>query len=116
MSWCRWSSIEFACDLYVYESDAGVEVNVAGRRSLIDRSSLPPGGEFASEAWIARHQALMARLRDDDDYEVIDLPHAGESRTFGDLDAAADFIDGLEALGYVVPPGMTDEMRQEVSA
>lgn len=116
MSWCRWSSMEFSCDLYVFESNAGVEVHVAGRRYVIDRSSLPPGGQFGSAAWRERHQALGDRLRacqDDDDFEPIELPHAGESRVFATPVEAADWIDELEDLGYVVPPGMTDEWREE---
>ena len=112
MSWCRWSSMEFACDLYVFDSAYGVEVNVARRRHVIDRSTLPPGDDdICSDASFARHRALTDLLNSCEEYEVIDLPHAGEWRVFDELSEAADFIDELAALGYVVPPGMTDEMR-----
>lgn len=35
MSWCRWSTNGFRCDLYIYDSVGDfVSVNVAGRRKL----------------------------------------------------------------------------------
>jgi hypothetical protein len=112
MSWCRWSSLDFRCDLYVYESMSGVEVHVAGGRYDLDYDLLPAAVSILDDqdAWRVRHDLLSALIADAETV-AIDLPHARDSRTFDTLVEAACWIDELAGLGYVVPPGMTDEMR-----
>lgn len=102
--------MDFQCDLYVYESSAGVEVDVASNRHVVDRSGLPPAVSVVDDEWLHRHWVLM-KLLDSAVLVPIDLPHAGEWRTFDTLGEAADWIDFLETLGYVVPQGMTTDMR-----
>lgn len=112
MSWCRWSSMEFDCDLYVYESVEGIEVHVAKLRLDIDRDALPPGGELCTAECRARQEALR-RAIDIATHYPIGLPHDGETRIFDELSEAADWIDQLAELGYHIPPGMTAQMRSE---
>lgn len=116
MSWCRWSSMDFACDLYVYDAIEGVVVHVGGARPVFDRTQLPPPVSLLddAEAWLERHNLLM-RLLETAETVPIDLPHAGDDRTFDTLAEAADWIDELTSLGYVVPEGMTAEMRADAA-
>lgn len=67
MSICRWSTDNFKCDLYVYESDQGIEICVAGMRIVeeipdywhtIDKSP----EEFAA-AYKAHREAMEACTR-----------------------------------------------------
>lgn len=114
MSWCRWSSMDFQCDLYVYESHDGVEVHVGANRFDIDRDAVPPYVSILDDldAWHTRHLALQKML-DEADRQPIGLPFDGQHRTFYSLEEAADWIDELVALGYIIPEGMTDDMRSE---
>ena len=36
MSYCRWSSMDFKCDLYVYEASDGIVIHVASNRVVGD--------------------------------------------------------------------------------
>lgn len=113
MSWCRWSSLNFTCDLYVYESEAGVELHVAAKHPDIDLDGVPAPVSIVDDmdAWRLRHEEVQRRL-DAATHDAITLPHAGESHTFDTLHEAADFIDTLDRLGYVIPPKMTEQMRE----
>ena len=41
MSYCRWSSDDFRCDLYIYESAAGFVIHVAANRVEWDPPTSP---------------------------------------------------------------------------
>ena len=60
MSYCRWSSMDYDCDLYIYESESGFEIHVARRRPDIDRSKLPPPVDISSVP--PSQQASMEKL------------------------------------------------------
>lgn len=36
MSYCRWSSMDFKCDLYIYEAEDGIAIHVASNRVIGD--------------------------------------------------------------------------------
>ena|SRR6478752_3658803 len=116
MSYCRWSSDDFASDLYIYESAEGFVIHVASSRHVVDRSGLPPVVEFGdpgwAEAWAERGMAVMELVKDAP-LEKIDLPQAGESFTFDDAIEAADKVVELKALGYHVPDGVVEALREE---
>lgn len=108
MSWCRWSSDNFACDLYVYDGYDGTVVHVASQRYEFDRTGLSEVDHSGTET--------RRRLHEESWTVPIDLPHAGTSRVFATPADAADWIDELAALGYRVPDGLTDDMRSECEA
>lgn len=116
MSYCRWSSDDFASDLYIYESVDGFVIHVANSRHIVDRSGLPPIVEMGDEAWVdswvARNAAVMELVKDAP-LEKIDLPQAGESFYLGDAVEAADKVVELIALGYHVPDGVVEALREE---
>src|SRR6185369_2318044 len=99
MSYCRWSSDDWRCDLYCYESeDGGWTTHVAGRKAIDVPRSLPypinapeDQKERLWEEWFVSHKAQMKFL-ETAEYRTIDLPHAGE--TFRDY-ALEDFKDRL---------------------
>lgn len=116
MALCRWS--DYRCDLYIYESDWGIECHVAWRRRLGEPEPplIPVGGD--DEAWQVWHKAfvvyeeqlLAAPL------ERIGLPHDGESRTFGEWGELLAYVTGLKGLGYGVPDWVIEEIKEEVGA
>lgn len=116
MSYCRWSTDDFQCDLYVYEHcGGGFTTHVAGNRVVYDKP-LPPAVPFQGnvDAWFARHRAVM------DAVEVasrtpVGLPHDGE--TFNDptlVDLLARLIHLREA-GYKFPDQVLDQVRAEIA-
>lgn len=133
MSYCRWSSMDHTCDLYVYESDRGLEVIVARNRRVlteplpvlsalelteIDHGAAARGEEphvSKRDDWLdrnrRRHEILEAA-----EIVPIDLPYAGEHEVFDDLAAAADWIAELGALGYVFPDTLVADLREEAAS
>ena len=121
MSYCRFSSDDFQCDLYVFEDVAGgFTTHVAGSRCVF-HEPLPPdvpyplGAEPGSDAvkkWFARHQKVMAMVEAAERVDI-GLPHDGES--FNDVTAndCADRLERLRAIGYRVPQYAIDALREE---
>ena len=83
MALCRWSSLDYQCDLYVYQSEDGYTVHFAGRHTVWT----PPEsrydihmafGDIPNSEWNRRIDAYWAAL-EEADHEPIDHPWAGES-------------------------------------
>ena len=127
MSYCRWSTDFFQCDVYVYEHcNGGWTTHVAGRRMKHvppESIRLMPLGTGAE--WVARHQAYDA-WRDTlpkDEYgdvagsEYLDLaeigPEAGETYSDPTPGACADRLEAMRAKGFNVPQLAIDELRAE---
>lgn len=118
MSYCRWSSDWFRCDLYAYESDRGFEIHVGGRRHKAT-DNLPPEFDQADEEdermtvtrYLNLHMKVMALIADhaDENYRTLGLPHDGESFILPTEREMYAKILELEALGYRIPRGLHDE-------
>ncbi len=118
MSYCRWSTDDFRCDLYIYDDVRGrVTIHVAGRRRLIPDDAYPPplpDGPFDADAYMQRHQAVMALMEDKRyPWQDFGLPHDGESFSGLDYAEAAAKVRELIALGYRCPADVADELQAE---
>jgi hypothetical protein len=140
MSYCRWSTDLYRCDVYVYESATGWVTHVAGRRL---RHPVPPEVDAMPRAtfkedW-ARTQAYNAwreslpcdempvnylqsdgttkagvyRFPKDSEYEDVPEPWAGQTFTDATPGACADRLDILKAEGLHVPQSAIDSLRAE---
>ena len=115
MSYCRFSSDDFKCDVYVYEDvQGGFTTHVAGNR-IIYSEPLPPEIPCNQEnmrAWV-RRESKVSKIIDASGREDIELPYAGES--FNDVSAAecADRLESLRSIGYIVPQYAIDALRTE---
>lgn len=117
MSYCRASSDDFRCDLYIYQSFGGWVTHVSARRNDLPDEAYPPPlpwGKTKDEhrAWYDRHQTVMAMINDAE-LVPIDLPHAGESFCDDTPGECADRAESLRALGYRVPQYAIDSLRAE---
>lgn len=119
MSYCRFSTDNYRCDLYIYADCAGgFTIHVAGSRYVADTPipeipdgwhKLPPTEMQAlwdaQAAWIK-----TARM------EPITLPHAGESFYNLDADQTVERAKELRRLGYSFPDfvltALEDEARE----
>lgn len=125
MSYCRFSSMDFACDIYAYESVGDFwQIYVAGNRVLGDVPKLPPwpardAPVEVREAWAhdyaeaskAQHDFLQTAERED-----ITLPHAGESFQCATLEAFRDKMLELREIGYRFPDAVLDVIDEELAA
>jgi hypothetical protein len=117
MSYCRWSSEDFQCDVYAYESvHGGFMVHVAGNR-VIFTEPLPeevPLGKDSIKAFMDRHQKVMAMV-DAAERMPIGLPHDGDDFCENDANACADRLESLRELGYRVPQCAIECLREEAA-
>lgn len=114
VSYCRWSSDDFQCDVYVYEDvGGGWTTHVAGSR-YVHQKEMPPLISFLADpdGWFKRHEEVKG-LIDAAGMETIKLPHAGESFNDPTPQACADRLESLRALGYIVPQYAIDTLREE---
>lgn len=112
MSYCRFSTDDFQCDVYVYADVAGgYTTHVAVNRVVFAHPLPPPVPMQEVDAFLARHRQMMA-LIDTSPREPILLEHAGER--FNDDTAAecAARLTHLRALGYRVPDGVIEALRE----
>lgn len=120
MSYCRWSTDDFQCDVYVYaDARGGWTTHVASNRYAYKEPLPPvvecdPDNEEVWQAWLARHE-VMRRLIDEADRVTIGLPHDGETYNDDTPSQCADRLEMLKGLGYVVPQDAIDSLRQEAA-
>ncbi|MEV6897481.1 hypothetical protein [Amycolatopsis sp. NPDC051372] len=115
MSYCRWSTDDFQCDLYIYEdARGGWTIHVAGNRVAYTQP-LPEPIELTDtnfDEWWARHK-LVGEMVDRADRVPIELPHAGEAFNELTAGAAADRVRELRNLGYHCPDRVEQSLREE---
>lgn len=120
MSYCRWSTDDFRCDLYVYESEGSwaYTAHVADRR-YVYTEPLPPAPDltppFTEEkvtAWMGRHEAAKT-IRDRTPLVPIGLSCDGQTLNRDTPGEMADLLVELAAQGYRFPVEVIDELREE---
>jgi hypothetical protein len=115
MSYCRWSSEDYQCDVYVYEAAHGYITHVAGRRRVYTEPLPPPVEAGDIQGWIKR-VGQVRRLADRATLVDIGGPHDGESYTDATPNDCADRLEYLRTCGYNVPQYAIDELRSEAAA
>jgi hypothetical protein len=115
MSYCRWSSDDFQCDVYVYEDCAGgFTTHVAGRRHVFKEPLPPvvPMDEKLKDEYFERYEKVNKML-DEANLVDIELPYAGESFNDDTAGECADRLEELRDIGYIVPQYAIDALREE---
>lgn len=112
MSYCRFSSSDWKSDVYVYESENGIEVHVAANRFVEDLPPTPRLTEDNAEEWIAAHNRQMEAIKTTAK-RPIGGEYDGQSFTFGMPQEAAGFLERLTAVGYRVPDWVVPMLLEE---
>lgn len=116
MSYCRFSSDDFQSDLYCYEDCAGgFTTHVAGIRYVF-KEPLPPViilNDANMKEWWERHQKVQSMI-DEADRVPIGLPYDAETFNDPDLQSFLDRILYLKSLGYRVPEGVIETIKEEM--
>jgi hypothetical protein len=113
MSYCRWSSDDFQCDVYVYEDcDSGFTTHVAGYKRIF-KEPIPPDVPLEkSNQWLERYGKVM-KIVDEAELVAIGLPCDSESYNDDTASECADRLESLRAMGYRVPQYAIDALRSE---
>lgn len=120
VSYCRWSSDDWQCDVYVYESARGYEIHVAANR-LVPAAPFPPPNVYDSPDADAAVDAIVDRMMEVSRIAGISVhapiggPLDGESYTEPTPGDAADRLEAIRAAGYNVPQYAIDELREEAA-
>lgn len=114
MSYCRFSTNDYLCDVYAYDDCAGgITIHIAGTRYVFDQP-LPEHVHFDAQnltAWMERHNKVLAMI-ETATREKISLKHAGESFYGLDAESAAAMMEELRDIGYRFPDGVIEDMRE----
>lgn len=114
MSYCRWSTDDFQCDLYVYaDVSGGWTIHVAGNRPVY-KEPLPPPIPFTAETirpWMERDQ-IIHRMLEQAERVPIGLPYDGQSFN-DDRDGTVATLRMLKEAGYQFPHDIIDEIAGE---
>ena len=109
MSYCRFSSDNWKSDLYIYEGECGIYVGVKGIKRIGDIFPL----DFNSpEALLDSYKKQMKSL-DNCTIVPINLPFAGESFWFDELESSITFVKQLKELGYHIRDGVIEDMKED---
>lgn len=116
MSYCRWSSDDFGCDVYVYEDcGGGWTTHVARMRVVGEVPKIGQLGDVPVAEFMTAHKAQMAFL-ETAERAPIGLVCDGESFNDDTPGACAERLDMLLGLGYHVPQYAIDALREEQAA
>lgn len=116
MSYCRWSCMDFRCDLYCYESVYECwTIHVAKYRRVGDIPHLDYGLLAAgkTEEFLDQHKVQSAAL-DLCTLEEITLPHVGGTFHEPDLESFKERLLALRELGYLFPDYVLDDIDAEM--
>lgn len=119
MSYCRWSSDNFNCDVYAYEHvDGGFAIHLCGGRykgeiPKNDMSFLKDNTEENRKKYIDSSTKQSAYLKTCGT-EPIGLPHAGETFMMPDLESFYEKMVELKEIGYRIPKYVFEGIQQEI--
>jgi hypothetical protein len=117
MSYCRWSSDDYQCDVYVWEDcDGGYRVCVA-ELQYVFAEPLPPPVSYEADgfdAWFARSRKVSAMI-ECASRKPIGLPRDGERYSTETASETVELLEDLKREGYNVPQYAIDALREETA-
>lgn len=111
MSYCRWSSYNWKCDIYAYEGEDGFITHVARNRIVGEVPNIPYTLDI--EDFTKAYQVQIAFL-ETAQREPIGLPYDGQTFTDGDLQCFLVRLLCLKTCGYNVPDWVIANVREEM--
>ena len=114
MSYCRWSSDDWSCDLYCYEDVSGGWTTHVGCNRIIGDVPKELDLRIATpEAWLDSHREAM-RFVETAEREPIGLPHDGETFNDPTLETFKQRLLDLRAVGYRFPDYVLEDVEEEI--
>lgn len=109
MSYCRWSSMDFKCNLYVYEAEDGIAIHVASNRVLGDVPSI----DWSSPEQMFKTYQEQMKFMGTVKREPINLRYDGDSYHGLTKENACAVIKLLGDVGYVFPDTLCRDILEE---
>lgn len=117
MSYCRWSDMDWRCDIYAYaDVSGGYTIHVAGNRVKGDIPAAPfeaGGGDAAVKAFLDAHRKQTDFLKTAE-REPIDHPLAGEHYNLATLQEFKAKLLELRAAGFHFPDYVLEEIETDL--
>ena len=114
MSYCRFSSDDFQCDLYCYQSVySGYVTHVAANKLIFEKCLPPPVSMNDTDQWMARKDQIDQMIKDSIRVPV-GLPEDG--KTFVDETPQEFLVRLLELkkMGYRFPDNVLTIVKEEI--
>ena len=110
MSYCRFSSMDFKCDLYVYEAEDCYCVHVANNRVIGDVPPLLWGTDPGTlrDSYRAQMKFMETAKR-----EKIGLPYDGKDFYLSSKEELVECLMSLKQAGYVFPYEIIEEIMEK---
>lgn len=115
MSYCRFSSNDFDCDLYVYaDVGGGITTHVAGIRfeSDTERPRLPDLRSDTIPEYLLRNKELTEWIKNARRVKI-ELPYAGTSFYNQHKELALENLRTLKELGYHMPDWLITAIEED---
>lgn len=114
MSYCRWSTNDFQCDLYIFDVGYGISINIAGNRVKFSEP-LPEKVAFDIENLgpYTDRDREVSRIVQNSERENINLPYAGEAFVLSP-EETINFLHELRELGYRFPDYVIETIQEEI--
>lgn len=119
MSYCRFSSDDWQCDVYVYEDVSGGWTTHVAERKHVFTEPLPeqvpigPGFSKAQFKRWAKRNRVVNDMVSKAELIAIGLTEDGKDFNHGTPGECAHHLEYLRSLGYRVPQYVIDELRNE---
>jgi len=111
MAYCRWSSDNWKSDVYVYESDRGIEIYVAGARYV----GSPPSEDWFDGESNFNIDLINRRTSWFLNAKAVEIGGPSDGKCYVcEREDALTVLDRLRAEGYHVPQYAIDEIREEL--
>lgn len=120
MSYCRWSTDDFQCDLYCYEDCMGGWTTHVAASRIAWTEPLPPedgdimGDEEQVKRWMQRHNKVMELVRTSPK-QNIGLPYDGQTFNDEDLPSFLNRLQHLKEVGYQFPDFVIEAVKAEIA-
>ncbi|NOX52987.1 MAG: hypothetical protein GXP27_00830 [Planctomycetes bacterium] len=114
MAYCRWSSMDYQCDLYVYHGPRGIVIHVATSHPQF-KGPLPPPIPLTKETlneWLERDAKISEMLKEAD-HVPIGGPCDGKNWYDLSYPEAISVLESLKEAGYQFPESVINEIRAE---
>lgn len=113
MSYCRFSTDDFQCDLYCYESVNGnYETQVASNRFRF-KIPLPEKVDVGTNEWFKRHDKIMEMVKHADKVKI-GLPYDGKYFSDSNIEDFYNRLLELKRVGYQFPDYVLEQVKSEI--
>lgn len=114
MSYCRWSTDDFQCDVYLYEAVGGGFCLTLAKHRVIFKDPLPPLEDFSEtvKGDLLRRQ-IIHELIERADRVPIGLSRDGQSFSLDTAEEAIELLLDLRSEGYRFPDYVIEELKEE---